>query len=324
MTAYVIRRMLMMIPMMLGITLISFFVMQMAPGDPTELMTDLNPHASAEALRKVRELYHLDEPWYVQYGLWLERVVLFDFGESFSPDGRPVIDKIMERLPITLVINIAALVITLAVSIPIGVVAATRPYGWFDKVTTLFVFVGFSAPTFWVALLLMILFGVHLGWLPISGVVSYFHDQLSPWGKFVDYVRHLTLPVLIAGLTSLAFLSRLARQNTLETMSADYITTARSKGLPESTILFRHSLRNALLPVVTVLGLSLPSMIGGSVIFETVFSIPGAGQLFYQAIMSRDYPLVMAELVILSFLTLAGNLLADVAYAWVDPRISYD
>ncbi|MBF0170064.1 MAG: ABC transporter permease [Nitrospinae bacterium] len=324
MTAYALRRTLMMIPMMLGITLISFFIISAAPGDPTEIATDLNPNVSAEAVQKIRALYHLDEPWYVQYWLWLKRVAVLDFGDSFSPDGRPVMEKINERLPVTLFINIVALAMNMLLAIPIGVIAATRPYGWFDKVTTLFVFLGVSAPTFWVALLLMILFGVHLGWLPISGLVAYNHDQLSLMGQMVDYARHLALPVLISGLTGLAFLSRLTRQNTLETLRADYIVTARAKGLPESTVLFKHSLRNALLPLVTTMGLTLPSLIGGSVIFESIFAIPGLGQLFYQGVMMRDYPLIMASLVIISFLTLVGNLLADLAYAYVDPRISYE
>jgi len=186
------------------------------------------------------------------------------------------------------------------------------------------VFFGFSMPTFWLALLLMMLFGVQLGWFPVSGVTSLNHEQLSPAGKIADYAWHLTIPVLMTGLTSLAGISRYARQSMLEVIRQDYIVTARAKGLPERIVIYKHGLKNALLPIVTLMALSIPGLIGGSVIFETIFSIPGAGQLFYQAVMSRDYPLVMGELVLGAFLTLLANLIADVAYAFVDPRISYD
>lgn len=324
MNAYVIRRLLLIVPMMIGVTLISFFIIHLAPGDPTELLTDLNPNASPESAKKLRELYRLDEPIISQYFHWLGQVATLDFGTSFSMDARPVLDKIVERIPITLIINVLQMSIILFLSIPIGVYAATKPYSFFDKATTLFVFLGFSMPGFWLALLLMILFGVWLDWLPISGLTSYNHDQLSTWGQFVDYAKHLLMPVLTGGLTGLAFTSRIMRQNTLETLSQDYIVTARAKGLTENRVLFKHSLKNALLPLVTILALSIPGLIGGSVIFESIYSIPGMGQLFYQSVMQRDYPLIMGVLVIGSFLTLMANLLADIAYAWVDPRISYD
>jgi peptide/nickel transport system permease protein len=209
-------------------------------------------------------------------------------------------------------------------SIPIGVWSATHPNSMFDRGSTLFVFVGFSAPGFWVALLLMILFGVQLGWLPISGIRSINYEQFSTFGKVIDVTRHLIMPVLLSSLTSLAFLSRITRQNMLEVIRQDYITTAFAKGCGENAVYYSHALRNALLPIVTILGLSIPSLIGGSVIFETIFSIPGMGQLFYESVMSRDYPLVMGILVIGATLTLVGNLVADLTYAAADPRISYD
>lgn len=314
----------MMVPIMFGITIITFGVIHLAPGEPIDKMTDLNPKISAQAKQRMREMYNLDKPLHVQYGMWISRLLVLDFGRSFSSDNRPVLDKIAERIPITLSINIISLVIIFILSIPIGVWSATHPYSLFDKGSTLFVFIGFSAPGFWLALLLMILFGVQLGWLPISGIRSINHDLFSTWGKFIDYVRHLTMPILLSSLTSLAFLSRIARQNMLEVIRQDYIITARAKGCGDNSVMYRHALRNALLPVITIVGLSIPALIGGSVIFETVFSIPGMGQLFFASVMSRDYPLVMGILVIGAALTLIGNLVADFSYAAVDPRIRYD
>lgn len=314
----------MMIPMMIGVTLLSFVVIHLTPGDPTELMTDLNPNVSPEAIKKLRELYHLDEPVAVQYYYWLRDILALDFGRSFSPDARPVIDKIAEAVPVTLLINLLSLGLILVVAIPLGVLSATRQYSLFDKAATLFVFFGFAMPTFWLALLLMLLFGVWLEWLPISGLTSFDFDQLSPWGKLTDYAAHLALPVLVSAFTGLAGMSRFMRQSMLDVIRQDYVTTARAKGLSERWVIYKHCMKNALLPIVTILSLSLPSLIGGSIIFETIFSIPGTGQLMFQAVMSRDYPLIMGNLVIISFLTLFAILLADVAYALVDPRISYD
>ncbi|MBI4667114.1 MAG: ABC transporter permease [Nitrospinae bacterium] len=324
MRAYIIRRLLLIIPMLLGITVISFFIIHLAPGDPTELVTDLNPNASPESIKRLREMYHLDKPVITQYFLWLYDVARLDFGVSFSMDSRPVLDKILERMPVTLTLNALSLTIVFFVALPLGVLSAVRRHSLFDRLTTLFVFVGFAMPTFWLALLLMMLFGVWLNWLPISGLTSINHEQMTGWGKFVDYARHLVMPVMVAGLTSLAGLSRFTRQNMLEVIRQDYVTTARAKGLAERLVVYKHCLKNAMLPVVTILALSIPGLIGGSVIFETIYAIPGMGQLFYQAVMARDYPLIMGELVMGAMLTLAANLLADMAYAFVDPRIHYD
>jgi len=318
---YILKRLGLMVPMLLGITLISFTVIHLAPGTPTDMQTTLNPKASLEAQKRLRELYGLDKPLMVQYGDWLTRLVHLDFGRSFSPDRRPVWDKIKERIGITLSLNLLSLIIILAVSIPIGVIAAYRAHSWFDQATTLFVFFGFAMPTFWLALLLIMFFGVHLDWLPISGLTSLNFRQFTFWQKVQDLGAHVTLPVLVAAFGGLAGMSRYMRANMLEVIRQDYITTARAKGLPERVVIFKHALRNALLPVITILGLSVPGLIGGSVIFESIFAIPGMGQLFYGAVMARDYPLVMGELVIGAVLTLLGNMLADVGYALVDPRI---
>ena len=318
---YILKRLGLMIPMLLGITLISFTVIHLAPGTPTDMQTTMNPKASLEAQKRLRELYGLDKPLMVQYGDWLKRLVHLDFGRSFSPDRRPVWDKIKERIGITLSLNLMSLIIILGVSIPIGVIAAYRAHSWFDQATTLFVFFGFAMPTFWLALLLIMFFGVYLDWLPISGLTSLNFRQFSFWQKVQDLGAHVTLPVLVAAFGGLAGMSRYMRGNMLEVIRQDYITTARAKGLPERVVIFKHALRNALLPVITILGLSVPGLIGGSVIFESIFAIPGMGQLFYGAVMARDYPLVMGELVIGAVLTLLGNMLADVGYALVDPRI---
>lgn len=318
---YLIKRMLTMIPLLIGISLISFTVIHLAPGKPTDLALDLNPAVTAEVKAKMEKLYGLDQPLHIQYWNWLKRLVVLDFGRSFAPDGRPVLDKIAERLPITITINLLSLGLIIAIALPLGVASATRPHSTFDQATTVFVFIGFATPTFWLALILMMVFGVELGWLPISGLTSYNYDQLSLIAKFLDRINHLILPVVLSAFAGLAGLSRYMRANMLEVIRQDYITTARAKGLAESTVLYKHALRNAVLPVVTLLGLSLPAMIGGSVIFESIFAIPGLGQLFYQGVMSRDYPLVMGGLVIGAALTLVGNLLADISYALVDPRI---
>jgi peptide/nickel transport system permease protein len=321
MLVYIAKRIALMIPVLLGITIISFMVMKIAPGDPVSLFTDLNPNMNKEAIDRIRSHYHLDDPWYVQYGAWLSNMTLLDFGRSFAPDNRPVIDKIAERIPITLLINFISLALIMSVAIPLGVMSAVKQNSLFDKGTTLFVFLGYSIPTFWLALLLMILFGVKLEWLPISGFRSLNYSEFGFAERVGDVARHLILPVFVSAFGSLAGMSRYMRSNMLEVIRQDYITTARAKGLAERIVIFKHALRNALLPVITLMGLSVPGLIGGSVIFETIFAIPGMGQLFYQSVMMRDYPTIMGILVIGAVLTLFGNLLADIMYSVADPRI---
>ena len=321
MIAYLAKRLIFMVPLLFGITVICFAVMHLAPGSPTDMQTQMNPRASAEAKERLRAMYELDKPLHVQYFSWVKKLAVLDLGTSFSSDRRPVADKILERLPITISLNVLSLLLILMVAIPIGVLSAVHQDSWFDRAMSVFVFVGFAIPTFWLALLLMILFGVHLGWLPISGIRSLNWEYLTAWDAVVDLVKHLLLPVLISAFGGLAGLSRYMRANMLEVIRQDYITTARAKGLNRRTVIYKHALRNALLPVVTILGLSVPGLIGGSVIFETIFAIPGMGQLFYMSVMARDYPTVMGILFIGAVLTLFGNLLADISYALVDPRI---
>jgi len=309
-----------MIPLIFGITLITFTVIHLAPGGPVEVETEMSLKASAQARENLKKLYGLDKPLHVQYFDWLKRFVKLDFGISFV-DGKKVFDKIKERIPVTLTINLLSLILIMAIAIPIGVLSATKQYSIFDKLTTVFVFLGFSTPTFWLALILMIIFGVSLGLLPISGIQSIDVSGMGFIDRLADWIKHLILPVGLSAFGGIAGLSRYSRSSMLEVIRQDYVRTARAKGLKESDVIIRHALRNALMPVVTILGLSVPGLIGGSVIFETIFAIPGMGQLFYASAMSRDYPTIMGILVIGAVLTLIGNLIADVSYALVDPRI---
>ncbi|MDY0384333.1 ABC transporter permease [Trichlorobacter sp.] len=321
MTAYLLRRILLLIPLMFGITLITFTVIHMAPGEPVEMQMAMNPKVGKEARERLQKFYGLDKPLHVQYVTWVKQLAQFDFGRSFSSDNRPVLDKIKERLPVTLSLNIVALVIEFGLAIPIGVLAAVHRNTLLDKGITVFVFLGFAVPTFWLALLLMYLFGVKLNWLPISGMHTLGYEAYGWFGQLLDLAKHLVMPILVASFGSLAGVSRYMRSAMLQVIEQDYITTARAKGLSERVVIWKHALRNALLPLITLVGFSLPGLIGGSVIFETIFSIPGMGQLFYQGVMARDYPVVMGILVIGAFLTLLGNLLADISYALADPRI---
>ena len=322
MISYIFRRLLLTIPVVIGITIITFLVMHLSPGKPTDVLTDMNQKITAEAKQRLVTIYGLDKPIYVQYGLWVGRLARLDFGKSFK-DDRPVIKKIAERFPATLLLNFLSILVIFAVAIPIGVFSAVKKDTVFDKLTTVTVFLGFSIPTFWLALLLMIFFGLTLGWLPISGFRSINFDDLTFLQKTADIAKHLVLPVFISAFTGLAGLSRYTKSAMLEVLHQDYIRTARANGLSEINVIFNHALRNALIPVVTIVGLTIPDLIGGSFIFETIFAWPGMGRLGYESIMARDYPVIMAVGTIVAVLTLLGNLVADITYAYVDPRIRY-
>src|SRR5712692_488856 len=322
MALFALRRLVLAIPLLIGITFISFLVIQLAPGGPFDYLRSEETRQDPKLIQRLNEEFGLDKPLPVQYGRWLIRIARLDFGRSFQPDNRPVLHKIGERLPITLFLNILQLLIIFFLAIPIGVASATRQFSLFDKVTTVFVFIGFATPDFWLALLLMILFGVNLDWLPISGLRSLNYEYFTFWRQQWDFVSHLILPVAVAAFGGLAGLSRYMRQSMLEVIRQDYVQTARAKGLAEPVVIGKHALRNALLPVVTILGLSLPGLIGGSII-KSIFAIPGMGQLMVQSVFSRDYPVIMGNLVIVATLTLLANLFADLAYGIVDPRIRF-
>ena len=312
-----------MVPLLFGITIITFTVIHVAPGKPTDMETQFNPKVSLEARDRIAKLYGLDKPLHVQYADWLRRMACFDFGVSFV-DSRPVMKKISERIPVTLGINFVSIILILLIGVPIGISSAIRENAFYDRAMTVFVFIGFAMPTIWLSLILMDLVGVRWGILPVSGVKSLEFERLGLLERIIDVSRHLVLPVFVSAFAGLAGISRYMRTNMVQVLRQNYIRTARAKGLSEREVIYKHALKNALLPIVTILGLSVPGLIGGSVIFESIFSIPGMGRLFYESVMSRDYPVIMGVLVIGAVLTLLGNLLADVSYAAVDPRIKLE
>lgn len=320
---YILKRLFLIIPMLIGISLVSFIVMHLAPGDPTSLRYGLNPEVSLSARAHLKELYGLDKPILIQFLTWLKRISTFDLGNSFI-DGRPVLSKIKERLPQTILLEALSLLLILSLAIPIGVSSAIKQGGAYDRVMSVVVFIGFSMPTFWIALIAIFIFGFTLGWLPISGFRPWYAEYLSGWASIKDMALHLILPVATTAFGGLAGISRYMRSSMLEVIRQEYILAARAKGLKERRIIYRHALKNALLPIVTILGLSLPGLISGGVIFETIFSWPGMGRLGYEAIMNYDYPVVMGVGLMSAFLTLFGIFLSDITYALVDPRIRYE
>jgi len=295
------KRLLQLIPLLIGISLISFFVMHLAPGDPTALFID--PNVDPQELARVRANWGLDQPIYIQYFKWLGNAIKLDFGRSYMT-GQPVIGEIAERLPNTLILMISSYILTLLICIPVGVYSAVKKGGWFDNTFTVLSFAGMSIPTFWVGLMLMLLFAVQLDWLPATG--------------------NLILHLITMTIGSLAGLTRYQRAAMLEVLNQDFIRTARAKGLPERVVIFKHALRNALIPIVTIMGLSLPDLFGGAFIIETIFAWPGMGRLGVQAIFSRNYPLIMGIVMFSALLIVLGNLFADIGYALVDPRIRYE
>ncbi|MDQ6988901.1 MAG: ABC transporter permease [Mariprofundaceae bacterium] len=323
MKQYAFKRLLSMIPLLLGITLISFAIMHLAPGEPSVVGQNFDAKVSSQDIERMRDFYGLNQPLHEQYFTWLQHLITLDFGQSFPPDSRPVIDKISERLPVTLWINVLAMLLILIVAIPIGIVSAVRQNSWLDRGLTVFVFLAFAMPSFWLGLLLMIALGVNIPLFPISGIHDFGWQQMSWWDQQLDLIHHLILPVFISAIGGLAGMSRFMRSGMLDVIRNDYITTARAMGIAEHQIHYRLALKNALLPMITLLGLSVPGLIGGSVIVEQLFAIPGMGLLFFEAVLQRDYPLVMGITVIGAVLTLIGNLIADLSYAWADPRIRH-
>jgi peptide/nickel transport system permease protein len=321
---YTLRRLLFLFPTLFGITVVTFVVVSLAPGDPVELINrgQMDARISPESYREMLHLYGLDDPLHVRYATWLKRLVTLDFGDSFL-DHRRVTDKIMERLPATLVLNVASLVIALVLAVPLGLYSALRQHSRFDKVGGTALYVLYSLPEFWVALLLIMLLGVKLKLLPFHGMESV---DARNWGFFAywwDRFLHMILPTICLTYGSLAFLSRFVRGSSLEVIRQDYIRTARAKGLDEHRIVYVHVFRNTLIPVLTLLGLLLPTLISGSIILESIFSWPGVGQLFFAAVLARDYPVVMGLSVITAVMVLISTLVADLLYAWADPRVTY-
>ena len=324
MLQYTLRRLFLIIPTLIGITIVTFAVINLAPGDPVALINrgEMDARISPQAYERMLHLYGLDQPVHVRYLTWLKRLGTLDFGDSFL-DHRPVREKIAERLPATLILNITSLLAALVLSVPLGLYAAMRQNSTFDKVGGTALYMLYSLPEFWVALLLIMLFGVKLRWLPFHGMESLDARQLGFFAYGWDRFLHMVLPVLCLTYGSLAYLSRFVRGSSLEVIRQDYIRTARAKGLDEREIVYRHVFRNTLIPVLTLLGLLLPTLISGSVILESIFSWPGVGELFFTAVRARDYPVVMGLSFITAVLVLVSTLLADLLYAWADPRVTY-
>jgi peptide/nickel transport system permease protein len=332
MKAYLIKRLLQIIPTLLGITIITFMIIQLAPGNPAFLKLRMAGEGqvgetaiSKQIIEQTKELYGLDKPLPIQYLRWVKRVFTFDFGTSYK-DHRKVIDKIAERLPVTLQLNIISIVLVYLIAIPCGVFSATHSDSTADRLLTLFFFLLYSLPGFWVAVLLIMFLGGGDFWdvFPIYGISSIGSESWSFSARLLDRLWHLVLPVICLTYGSLAYLSRLTRASLLEVIREDYVRTARAKGLSERVVIFKHAFRNALLPIITLLAFLLPAMFGGSVIIESIFSIPGMGQLAFEAVLSRDYPVIMAITTISALLTLVGLLLGDILYAALDPRIKLE
>jgi peptide/nickel transport system permease protein len=333
MWGYIAQRIGLFVPTLLFITLLSFALSRLAPGDPAALKVGVGAEGgiagrtglNERTLELLRKQWHLDKPLWQQYLLWLRDLVTLEFGRSFQ-DNRPVLEKIAERLPITLAMNLFAVLMAYGIAIPLGVYSATHSGTALDRFLTFLLFALYSLPSFWVAMLAVTFLcnPEYLALFPTGGIRSIFHsEQWSLWQRIVDYAWHLTLPMLVYTYASFAFISRQMRSALLEVLRQDYIRTAYAKGLPGRVVIWKHAVRNSLIPIVTLLAGILPSLIGGSVIVETIFSIPGMGELSFRALVARDYPVIMAVFTLSAVLTLVGILLADILYAVVDPRISF-
>jgi len=311
---YVARRLLLTVPVLLGISFVVFAMVSLAPGDAINIMLGSETANPANVERLRREL-GLDRPWYVQYVDYMQRLLRGDLGQSFTY-RRPVAEQIRERFPNTLLLTAGACVFALAVALPLGTAAAARRNGLVDFVSRMVAMLGVSLPSFYLGLLLIIWFGLELRWFPIRGIGNW-EDGLWP------FLRHLVLPSVTLGSSLAAFLTRLTRSALLETLAADYIRTARAKGLAELRVLFRHGLRNALLPVVTAFGLQFGALLGGAVVVETIFSWPGMGLLAVTAIRQRDIPVIQGTVLVFAVCFVVVTLIVDLLYAWIDPRIRY-
>jgi peptide/nickel transport system permease protein len=319
---YIARRFLQVVPLLVGISALTFLLLQLAPGDFLNQMAE-NPAISADTIEAMRQRFGLDKPWYVQYGIYLRNVVFnFDFGQSFSRQ-QPVFTIISEGLGNTLILAVAAALITWLLAIPLGVIAAVRQHSWVDRTLSLLAFIWLSIPEILSGLLLL-MFAARTGWFPVGGMRSIDYDELSFVGKVVDLAWHLLLPALVVGLVPLAGRMRQMRGNLLDVLRLDFVTTARAKGLDERTVIFKHALRNALNPMITLFGYTLGALVSGSFIAEIIFSWPGLGRLTLEAILTQDQYLVMGSVLMASVVLILGNLIADILLAIADPRISYD
>lgn len=316
MAAYVVRRILMVFPLLLGISMLIFLLIQLAPGDPTMyfLPESAEFEVDPELRQRIIAELGLDQPIPIQYWRWLTSAVRGDFGNSFT-HRIPVIQVIMSRLGHTFQLQLSALILSISIAIPVGVISAVKQYSVLDHTVTSLSMLGISIPNFWLALMLMLVFSLHLGWVPSSG---------SGYGlPALERIRYFILPTIVLSFTHMASYVRFMRSSFLEEIRQDYVRTARAKGLRDQVVLYRHVLRNAILPVITIIGMSLPRLLGGAIIVETIFAWPGIGRLSYNAVLRRDYPTIMGTTTMMATVVIMANLLTDVTYAFVDPRIKY-
>ncbi len=313
---YVIRRLIQMVPLLLGISLLIFLLIQAAPGGPEAVFLERSTFVDPAAIESFRRRLGLDQPLHIQYLRWLGAVLTGDFGVSYS-SGRPVLEMVLERVPATLELMGLSFVLAALIALPLGIYSAYRPYSFTDMSATTLSFLGMAMPVFWFGLLLQLIFAVQLGWLPTSGRVTVGDASLH------DRILHLILPALVLSIRQIAGWSRYMRASLLDVIGADFIRTARAKGLSERVVVLGHAVKNAMIPVVSIMALDLAGLFSGAVITETIFAWPGIGRLFVQAMFSRDYPVLMCVLMIGSVMIVVCNLLADVIYGWLDPRIAY-
>ena len=320
MLLYVTRRLLQLVPLLLVISALIFGLLYAMPGDPLYRMLQDVP-LRPEDYARLRKLYGFDDPFYVQYWKWLWQLIQLNPGYS-REYGQPVFDIIWPALKNTLVLTILAVAIGKSVAILLGIFSAVRQYSLGDYLLTGLTFIAYSVPGFWLGLMMIIVFSVKLGWLPTSGIVS---TDLTPgsWEASIDWLKHLILPVAVLAISEIIQVQRFMRSSMLEVLRQDYLTTARAKGLSEGTVVGRHALKNALIPVVTIIAVTMPRVVGGSTVIETVFAYPGMGRLLYTSIMGNDYVVAMTVVMIIAVTVVFFNLLADIIYGWLDPRIRY-
>lgn len=316
--AYLLRRMLLAIPALLGISVVLFTILAMAPGDPFEELT-LNPNVPPEVRMRLRASLGLDDPVYLRYFHWLFAMLRGDWGFSFV--SRINVDQlILQRVPTTIAVIGVSQLLAIAIAVPVGVLAASRPYSVFDKIANTMAFVGFSLPTFFTGLLLILLFSVYLDWLPM---VYQSTLRETGWAWWSAQIKQSIMPIMVLGLFQGASLVRYVRSSVLDVIKLDYVVTARSKGIGNRRVLVRHVVRNALIPVVTLVALQLPIVFGGAIVTEQIFRIPGIGSLLITAILGNDTPVVMGVTFVFACLVVLFNLIADILYGWLDPRISF-
>jgi peptide/nickel transport system permease protein len=319
MVIYIFKRLLIAVPLIFGVLTLTFFIIRLAPGDPAAFF--IQPGISPNVAEQIRTQYGLNDPLPVQYVKWLASVLQGDFGRSFSRAQQPVIEVIAEALPVTVTIALLTLVANFVFGILIGIISAVRQNSFLDRFLTITALFFYSMPEFWFALMMIILFALKFPFFPASGLNEIGAENLGPLAFTLDRIWHLVLPVTVLSINGSAGIARYVRGSMLEVIRQDYIRTARAKGLPEKIVIFRHALRNALLPVVTLMGSSLPFIFSGALFIEVIFAFPGMGRVTVEAIFARDYPLIIADTFISGSLIVIGNLVADVLYAVVDPRI---